>query len=251
MKLHGKQSNIVIALDKCTSQLNTEKKRVYDIMNIFEGFGAVWRKAKNMYTWKGLKKVNQTIEDIQQKCAILSQNYGSKHNVFEEQKTDEILCSYKFERVKSLGFLCESFICLFILWKPVLTLEEAAVKISKVLLSDSKLKTKVRRLYDIANVLWVLKVVKKTLLKNGKPAFQWVGKNGVIELSTEIDSEAQSISKNHQEISENNLPILNPTLPVGFDHSSLDILEGIVKVLRKRLDDPSASSPQGALHSNL
>jgi len=58
-------------------------------------------------------------------------------------------------------------------------------------------------------------------------------------------------SKNHQEISENNLPILNPTLPVGFDHSSLDILEGIVKVLRKRLDDPSASSPQGALHSNL
>jgi len=106
-----------------------------------------------MYTWKGLKKVNQTIEDIQQKCAILSQNYGSKHNVFEEQKTDEILCSYKFERVKSLGFLCESFICLFILWKPVLTLEEAAVKISKVLLSDSKLKTKVRRLYDIANVL--------------------------------------------------------------------------------------------------
>jgi hypothetical protein len=49
-----------------------------------------------------------------------------------------------------------------------------------------------------------LKIVKKTLLKNGKPAFQWVGKNEVIELSTEIDSEAQSISKNHEEISENN-----------------------------------------------
>ena len=55
--------------------------------------------------------------------------------------------------MKSLGTLCESFISLFLVWRKVFTLEEAAVKVSKEKIEEAKLKTKVRRLYDIANVL--------------------------------------------------------------------------------------------------
>ena len=38
-----------------------------------------------------------------------------------------------------------------------------------------KLKTKVRRLYDIANVYKSLGIIKKTILPNKKPGFEWVG----------------------------------------------------------------------------
>jgi hypothetical protein len=65
----------------------------------------------------------------------------------------------KYKKEKSLGILCQQFIHLFVTWKSIITLDESAKKIS---LSESektddqkeqKLKTKIRRLYDIANVL--------------------------------------------------------------------------------------------------
>ena len=270
MKIYAEQRDVVIPLDRCTSSLNTEKRRVYDIMNIFEGFGAVSRKAKNLYTWKGLQQIAIALEGIQERCKTILQTHRSTGNSKQEgyEEVESTLIQYKFERAKSLGFLCESFICLFLLWKPVITLEEAAMKISKILLNDSKLKTKVRRLYDIANVLCVLKVIKKTLLHTGKPAFQWVGKTGVEEFCMEIendevmDQEPSTSSKSCSPTIQTqvvatqpdiqslrtNLPMLSTpmmppldnlisTLPYGLNESSLDLLEGILKVLRRRLHD--------------
>mmetsp|Transcript_9702 Transcript_9702/g.8546 ORF Transcript_9702/g.8546 Transcript_9702/m.8546 type:complete len:139 (+) Transcript_9702:222-638(+) len=65
MKKYGNKEDVIIPLDKCTIYLNTEKRRVYDIMNIFEGFGAVSRKAKNMYSWKGLTQIAQALQSIE------------------------------------------------------------------------------------------------------------------------------------------------------------------------------------------
>jgi len=45
------------------------------------------------------------------------------------------------------------------MWKPVISLEEAALKLSNYKEEESKLKTKVRRLYDIANVLISLNLI--------------------------------------------------------------------------------------------
>lgn len=195
---------------------------------------------------------------------------------------DSALKAYKFERVKSLGFLCESFICLLLLWKPVVTLEEAAMKISKILLNDSKLKTKVRRLYDIANVLCVLKVIKKTLLHTGKPAFEWVGRSGIEDFCMSIEGEESGGSSPAQNqkpgMYTNQVPsftggmgyahqtmTMEPTLHIqdigntinnginhgvpttvsnislGLNPASLDLLEGILKVLRGRLQSQQPS----------
>lgn len=189
MKIHGRHSDSVIALDKWTSQLNTEKRRVYDIMNIFEGFGAVSRKAKNLYSWKGLQQIGVALDVIKERWNIIN-------NQTNESTIEHTLRQYNFERVKSLGFLCESFICLFLLWKPVIWLEEAASKISKILLNDSQLKTKVRRLYDIANVLCVLKIIRKTLTHTGKPGFQWVGRAGIEEFAMDIEYDGSPAGNN-------------------------------------------------------
>ena len=60
----------------------------------------------------------------------------------------------KVKKVKSLGNFCQQFIRLFVTWKNVISLEEAALRISDgESLDDKMLKTKIRRLYDIANVL--------------------------------------------------------------------------------------------------
>lgn len=189
MRIHGRDSDSVIALDKWTSQLNTEKRRVYDIMNIFEGFGAVSRKAKNLYSWKGLQQIGVALDTIKERWNII-------HSQTTQNNIEYTLRQYNFERVKSLGFLCESFICLFLLWKPVISLEEAASKISKILLNDSQLKTKVRRLYDIANVLCVLKIIRKTLMHTGKPGFQWVGRAGIEEFAMDIEYDGSPAGNN-------------------------------------------------------
>jgi len=47
-------------------------------------------------------------------------------------------------------------------WKDVISLEQSARQFSMGKIDESKIKTKVRRLYDIANVLASLKLIKKT-----------------------------------------------------------------------------------------
>jgi hypothetical protein len=46
-------------------------------------------------------------------------------------------------------------------------------------MEPQKLKTKVRRLYDIANVFKSLGLLKKIYLPNRKPGFEWVGVSGL------------------------------------------------------------------------
>jgi Fe2+ or Zn2+ uptake regulation protein len=56
----------------------------------------------------------------------------------------------------------------------VICLEEAAQQIVKNQ-NDDGVRTKVRRMYDIISVFKALKLVEKTNLANGKPAFRWLG----------------------------------------------------------------------------
>jgi len=63
----------------------------------------------------------------------------------------------------------------------VLSLEHAATILSSSLSPEySKIKTKIRRLYDIANVLQALNLIEKTLLPNHKPGFKWLGHSGFL-----------------------------------------------------------------------
>jgi len=84
-------------------------------------------------------------------------------------------------REKSLGILSQRFVSLFLAsGQTLLSLEQA----SRTLLGEvpltpaeqNKQKTKVRRLYDIANILSSLGLIEKThMLESRKPAFRWIG----------------------------------------------------------------------------
>ena len=101
---------------------------------------------------------------------------GKRANARANKKTA------KYKKVKSLGNFCQQFIRLFVTWKDVLSLEEAAKQISDGEVFDEKLlKTKIRRLYDIANVLQSIGLINKTQMFNSrKPAFKWIGLHGVV-----------------------------------------------------------------------
>ena len=68
---------------------------------------------------------------------------------------------------------------MFLVWRKTFSLEEAALKVSNEKLDESKIKTKVRRLYDIANVLCAINLIDKTQLASRKPAFKWIGEEGL------------------------------------------------------------------------
>lgn len=46
----------MLVLDQVTSELNVERRRIYDIINIMESLSVVSKIRKNVYQWKGLKK---------------------------------------------------------------------------------------------------------------------------------------------------------------------------------------------------
>ena len=80
-------------------------------------------------------------------------------------------------REKSLGLLSQKFVQLFLVSRArVVSLESAARTLLGASADQAKLKTKVRRLYDIANILSSLRLIEKTHLTDSrKPAFRWLG----------------------------------------------------------------------------
>ena len=82
------------------------------------------------------------------------------------------------KREKSLEVMAAGIIRMFLYGSKVWTLEEAASKLAEKN-NLEKVKTKIRRLYDIANVFRSIGLIKKIHLSNNKPAFEWVGIPGL------------------------------------------------------------------------
>ncbi|TNV86118.1 hypothetical protein FGO68_gene12197 [Halteria grandinella] len=131
-------------------------------------------------------------------------------NLLIWQLDDEDDKQSKYKKDKSLGILCQQFIGLFVTWRHVISLEEAArqislredglirmdelldIQIDQELDNEEaqKLKTKIRRLYDIANVLQSIGLIEKTnQTYNKKPAFRWIGIHGVHSFVKELEDE--------------------------------------------------------------
>lgn len=106
--------------------------------------------------------------------------------------------------ILSIGFLK-----LFLSWKKIISLEEAAVRLteppndlgntkSRDPSNENKVKTRIRRLYDIANVFKAIGIIKKTHLEaKNKPAFEYLGYQGLDAFVKEFYP-SKEINQEHQ-----------------------------------------------------
>ncbi|XP_043706149.1 E2F transcription factor-like E2FE isoform X2 [Telopea speciosissima] len=219
LSLYNRDGIESIGLDDAANRLGVERRRIYDIVNVLESIGILARKAKNRYTWKGFEGIPQTFEALKEEAfkenfsntfdasncdkeVILSPKVSDDEE--DEKSVDPNIPSREDKsssssiisrisasskpgdnrREKSLGILTQNFVKLFLCSNlDLISLEDAA----RILLGDASNSSqmrnnsaaKVRRLYDIANVLSSMNFIEKIHHpESRKPAFRWLGFGG-------------------------------------------------------------------------
>ncbi|KAH6756994.1 DP-E2F-like 1 [Perilla frutescens var. hirtella] len=199
LSLYDRDGVETIGLDDAASKLGVERRRIYDIVNVLESVGILTRKEKNRYTWKGFAAIPKALEGLKKEglrdigpadtsCSEKisddeeDEMCSDMNSLSQNDRSDSSSVPKRDSRKeKSLGLLTQNFVKLFLCTDmDMISLDDAA----KLLLGDGKhtsmtTRTKVRRLYDIANVLSSMNFIEKTHHpETRKPAFRWLGLNG-------------------------------------------------------------------------
>lgn len=180
---YSNQKDVEIHLNEYSKQLNVERRRIYDIVNILEGFDIFTKKIKNIYIWKGLDEFIFKLKMLE---------------ALDPDQADKIKF-FKFERVsqtskkKSLTFLSLRFLREFCAKRSEVSFKSLisifADKEKNQLETKSKNgKNKVRRLYDIVNVFKAIGLIGKEKKLIGKDKYVWGGSDGLIKKLQKIRS---------------------------------------------------------------
>jgi transcription factor E2F7/8 len=198
-----------IIVDEAAVRLGVERRRIYDVVNILESICLVCKKQKNTYTWMGTGKLDAVFGRLQAQAIIEYPEEAKKLLGSSENRCDLPPVPLKPPRRqsktrenKSLAKLSQEFLQVFLVGHEVLSLPEASDKIQGTTSQEELiamgmeksedgnqttgakelkaaaargLKTKIRRLYDIANVFLSVGLLKKVDANDSsrRPNFAW------------------------------------------------------------------------------
>mmetsp|Transcript_16667 Transcript_16667/g.45796 ORF Transcript_16667/g.45796 Transcript_16667/m.45796 type:complete len:450 (-) Transcript_16667:617-1966(-) len=203
----------VVIVDHAAVDLGVERRRIYDVVNILESVNLVEKKQKNTYSWMGMDHFDDFFGKLQAK-AVSEYPEDAKRYLDDSIQVDESLKNRKSKENKSLAKLSEEFLQVFLVGFETLSLPEASDKIQGTTsmeeliamgggargkstavgaIPDARelkaaaargLKTKIRRLYDIANVFLSVGLLKKVenIDTSRRPNFSWNYKLSAKEL---------------------------------------------------------------------
>uniref|UniRef100_A0A4P6D7S8 Putative transcription factor e2f7 panstrongylus lignarius n=1 Tax=Rhodnius prolixus TaxID=13249 RepID=A0A4P6D7S8_RHOPR len=175
-----------ISLGNLALSLGIEKRRVYDIINVVSSLHMAVKVCKDKYTWYGNQNLTRLLTQLKAYTLInkfdeqISAVLQNQLTPCESKESDSAYIKITrgdrsvFEENR-IGILCQKFIMLFLVCNDDVALNMCTI--SKLILTgDVQEKTGMRRLYDIANVLEALDLIRRYHYKvMKKPAFKYCG----------------------------------------------------------------------------
>lgn len=156
------EAGALVELNELAQHLGVKRRRIYDIINIMESVRIVSRLKKNTYRWHGTEKLPLYFARLQRDgLAELRAGVNQDKN-----------------QVKGMTLTAQKLIQYFLTTGLMeIRLNDAAEAVLGP--SEEKtFKTKIRRMYDIANVLTALGIVRKENIAGSttkaQPSFKWV-----------------------------------------------------------------------------
>ena len=218
----------VVIVDHAAVDLGVERRRIYDVVNILESVNLVEKKQKNTYSWMGMDHFDDFFGKLQAK-AVMEYPEDAKRYLDNTIPLDDLSKTRKTKENKSLAKLSEEFLQVFLVGFETLSLPEASDKIqgttsmeeliamgggargkSTVVgaIPDARelkaaaargLKTKIRRLYDIANVFLSVGLLKKVenIDTSRRPNFSWNYKLSAKDLYDRHKRKTRSLTESH------------------------------------------------------
>ena len=66
LALYGNGEVESVSLDEATEKLGVARRRIYDIVNVLESIDVMARKAKNQYSWHGVRRLPESLKRLKQ-----------------------------------------------------------------------------------------------------------------------------------------------------------------------------------------
>ncbi|XP_063936197.1 E2F transcription factor-like E2FE [Daucus carota subsp. sativus] len=193
LNLYDQDRGEMIETHDACARLGVDKRRLRDFIVILESIGLLKKERKNHYSWKGFGVLPKTFQLLQLKFLLICQRggLGESYTRLEDDEVSQVVEDGRGGKLDNrkencIELLTQKFVKLFLCSElELISIDEAAILLNGDAQDPSLIQTKVKRFYDIANVLSSMNIIQKTYQPETKRfVFRWIGIRGQAEMAT-------------------------------------------------------------------